>query len=223
LAKNSELKFQPGEKFAYSNLGYVLLGQVIASVTGMSYKKYITQHIISTLDLPPGALGFQIYDNSWHVTGYHKNWSFSNFLLSFFIDKSKFMGKAEKAWQPFNPLYVNGAAYGGLIATTGGLVKYLQEFLKPESNLISPACKQLLFRETLTTANKPTGMCLSWYTGVLNGVHFYTHAGGGGGFYVEMRIYPEIGIGSLIVFNRSGMKDERFLDKVDKFFIQNHN
>ncbi|QMU30625.1 serine hydrolase domain-containing protein [Adhaeribacter radiodurans] len=218
--KNRTLKFKPGEKFKYSNLGYVLLGQVIAAVSGISYEKYITQNIISKLNLPPGALGFQIYDTRNHATGYHKKWSFSNLLLSCFINKSKFMGKAENSWQPFKFLYVNGKAYGGLIGTTNGLVKYLQEFLKPETRLISQANKRLLLTETKTANDKNTGMCLAWFTGELNGTRYYTHAGGGGGFYLEMRIYPEKGIGSLIVFNRSGMSDERFLNQVDKFFVQ---
>jgi len=37
-----------------------------------------------------------------------------------------------------------------------------------------------------------------------------------------VRIYPEFGIGSLILTNRSGMKDERFLDKLDKHYLDKH-
>jgi D-alanyl-D-alanine carboxypeptidase len=70
--------------------------------------------------------------------------------------------------------------------------------------------------------HKPTGMCLSWFTGQLSGVKFFTHAGGGRGFYCEIRIYPEINTGSVIVFNRTGMRDERFLDNNDKYFIKNN-
>lgn len=62
-------------------------------------------------------------------------------------------------------------------------------------------------------------MCLGWFTGELNGIPYYAHAGGGGGYYCEIRIYPEEKIGSVIFFNRSGMSDEKFLDKVDRFFL----
>jgi hypothetical protein len=62
-------------------------------------------------------------------------------------------------------------------------------------------------------------MCLSWFTGELKGKPYLTHVGGGGGYYCEMRIYRKLGLGSVIMFNRSGMKDERFLDKVDSSFI----
>lgn len=126
LQKHSVPKFPPGKRFKYSNLGYVLLGQVISRVSGMPYENYIAQYILSHLDLAPGALSFRIADYRTHALGYHKQWSSTSLLLSFFIDKSRYMEKAEGAWKPFKPLYVNGAAYGGLVGTTDGLVKYLR-------------------------------------------------------------------------------------------------
>jgi D-alanyl-D-alanine carboxypeptidase len=62
-------------------------------------------------------------------------------------------------------------------------------------------------------------MCLSWHSGKLNGQRYYTHAGGGGGFYFEIRIYPELGLGSVVMFNRTGMSDIRFLDKTDSYIV----
>ena len=77
----------------------------------------------------------------------------------------------------------------------------------------------MLFDENVTNSNKSTGMCLSWFRGHLNGQEYFAHAGGGGGYYCEIRIYPKLGRGSVIMFNRSGMKDERFLDKLDILYI----
>ena len=44
-------KFEPGARFGYSNAGYVLLGLVIEAVSGESYQKYVTDEIISPLNL----------------------------------------------------------------------------------------------------------------------------------------------------------------------------
>lgn len=41
---------------------------------------------------------------------------------------------------------------------------------------------------------------------------------GGGGYYCEIRIYLTIEIGSVIMFNRTGMSDERYLDEVTNIF-----
>jgi hypothetical protein len=61
-------------------------------------------------------------------------------------------------------------------------------------------------------------MCLSWFKGDLQGNTYFAHAGGGF-YYCEIRLYPDLGTGSVIMFNRSGMRDVRFLDNVDKYLI----
>lgn len=220
IAKNKKAKSAPNEKFSYSNLGYILLGQVIEKVSALSYEDYITTHIIRKLGLGPDQLGFEIYNSRRNATGYHKQKSFSNLILGLFLDKSKFMGEPEAGWKPFKDYYINGAPYGGLIGTADAFVRYIQELLKPDSSLIDSSFKKLIFEENHTNNGKATGMCLSWYTGLLKGHRYGHHAGGGGGYYCEIRIYPERGVGSVVMFNRTGMTDERFLDKIDQYLIQ---
>ena len=81
--------------------------------------------------------------------------------------------------------------------------------------MLSDGSRKQMIEENKTSNGKPTGMCLGWYTGHLKGKRYVTHAGGGGGFYIEVRVYPDLDRGSVIVFNRTGFTDERFLDKVD--------
>ena len=114
---------------------------------------------------------------------------------------------------------IYGASYGGLIGTPDSFVIYVQELINPNSTLISAESKKLLFTENRTIKNKATGMCLSWFTGNLNGNRYLTNAGGGGGYYCEIRIYPELELGSVIMFNRTGMSDERYLDEIDKYIV----
>lgn len=217
--ENKELDFEPGTKFKYSNLGYVLLGQLIEKVSSLSYEDYITKNIIEPCGVNRKALGFEI-DPSVHATGYHKWWSFSNALFGFLIDKEKFMSAKEGKWKSFNNFYINGTPYGGMVGSANGLIKYAQALLRNDSFLINNTYKNILFTESVIN-NKPTGMSLSWHTGTVNGYTYYAHAGGGGGYYIELRVYPDLGIGSVIMFNRSGMKDDRILDKADSFFLSN--
>ncbi len=217
--KYNKTKSKPNAKYAYSNLGYVLLGQVIERVSGFRYEDYIRENILIPLHCTPRDLGFTIADTARHAKGYHKKYSLSNLILGLLIDKSKFMYPAEGKWIPFKNSYVNGPSYGGLIGTPGAFVKYVQELLRPDCKLISNEYKKLLFTENYTNNNKATGMCLSWFSGELNGKHYFAHAGGGGGYYCEIRIYPDLGIGSVLMFNRTGMSDERFLDKLDRYII----
>jgi CubicO group peptidase (beta-lactamase class C family) len=215
----NKTKSEPNEKFSYTNLEYFLLGQIIEKVSGQTYEDYIRDNILEPLEIGPEELCFEIFDKNQHAKGYQKRFSFMNGILGFFIDMSKYMNKAEGKWKPFNKYYVNGASYGGLIGTPDAFVKYIQELLKSNSQLISDDSKEKLFSENFTNSKKPTGMCLSWFRGDLNGQKYFTHAGGGGGYYCEIRIYPGLNLGSVIMYNRSGMTDERFLDKLDKYYI----
>ena len=221
FSRNKKLSSPPGPKFAYSNLGYVLLGWLIEQVSGLPYEVYIQQNIISKLNINPVELNFRIRDPANHATGYHEIISFSYLLLGFLIDKNKYFEKREGKWKSFRNYYVNGPSYGGLIGTPTAFMKYLRELLNPESTLISPEYKRTLLTETSILDNKPTGMCFAWFTGKLKNHRFFTHAGGGGGYYCEIRMYPEAGIGSVIFYNRTGFKDERMLDKVDGFYLPN--
>ncbi len=217
--KNNKTKSKPNEKYAYSNLGYVLLGQLIEKVSKISYEEYIHSNILQPLGIENGEMDFTITNTTQHAKGYHKKYSFSNAILGFMIDKSKFVDTTEGKWNSFNNFYVNGASYGGLIGTSDVFVKYIQELLNPNCKLLTDEYKKMLFTENFTNQGKPTGMCLSWFSGHLDGNKYFAHAGGGGGYYCEIRIYPDKGIGSVIMFNRTGMSDERFLDTLDKYVL----
>lgn len=220
FSENSKTKSKPNEKYAYSNLGYVVLGQLIEKVSGIDYEEYIRLNILDSLGIRKDQMNFKITNTNQHAKGYHKKYSLSNAILGFMIDKSKFVDSTEEKWNSFKNLYVNGVAYGGLIGNTNAFVKYIQELLKPNCKLLKVEYKKMLFSENYTNSNKPTGMCLSWFNGQLNGKEYFAHAGGGGGYYCEIRIYPNKGIGSVIMFNRTGMSDERYLDKLDKYIIK---
>lgn len=214
---NPKLNFNPGTDFKYSNLGYVFLGQLVERVSGTSFESYVSENIIKPSGASSSELNFEI-DPTTHAIGYHKWWSISNAVFGFLIDKEKYMEKKEGRWKPFKYFYNNGTAYGGMFGTASGLIKYAQALLPDNSILINDNYKNMLFTET-SINEKKTGMSFSWFTGSLKGNRYFCHAGGGGGYYVELRVYPELGVGSVIMFNRSGMKDERLLDKADAFFI----
>lgn len=211
FAKHHRLKHPPGERFAYSNLGYVLLGQLIEQVSGLSFEAYVTKEILVPLGMDADA-GFAPMGKR-QVKGYHKQFSFSNLLLSFLLDKKKFMDKAESGWKPFKPVVVHAPAYGGLFATPMALVRYGQSFIGAPS-LLSESYQAILFEENKING-RPTGMCLSWFTAMCGQHRYVAHPGGGGGFYVELRLYPALQRGSLLLCNRTGFSNEKLLDAID--------
>lgn len=51
------LDFEPGERYAYSNLGYLLLGRVIAAASGNSYEEYVKAEVLAPLGITRMRLG----------------------------------------------------------------------------------------------------------------------------------------------------------------------
>jgi len=51
LFKYKPLEFTPGEKFSYSNSGYILLGYIIEKVSGKSYEDYLKENIFQPLNM----------------------------------------------------------------------------------------------------------------------------------------------------------------------------
>ena len=51
LAKGVSFNCAPGTRFEYSNLGYAILGRVIAAVTGMAYPDYVRHRLLKPLGM----------------------------------------------------------------------------------------------------------------------------------------------------------------------------
>ena len=63
VLSQKNLDFTPGSNYKYSNFGYCILGRVIEKVSGSSYEKYITDHILSPLGMSSTQLGFNLKFN----------------------------------------------------------------------------------------------------------------------------------------------------------------
>lgn len=56
-ARARPLDFAPGQRFAYSNTGYVLLARVIAEASGESYEQYVRETVLAPFSLTAARLG----------------------------------------------------------------------------------------------------------------------------------------------------------------------
>jgi N-acyl-D-amino-acid deacylase len=51
------LDFDPGSQYAYSNLGYLVLGRIIEKVTGENYEPYVKKKVLAPLGIKAARLG----------------------------------------------------------------------------------------------------------------------------------------------------------------------
>lgn len=219
LRENPDLAFEPGRKFAYSNIGYWLLGKVVEQVSGQSYPAYIRGNILQPLRLSAQEMGFVIPDESRHANGYLKKYSLMNLVKGFVIDR-KFIGGYEGYWLRLNSHYLNGPAFGGLIGTARGFSRFLQDQLRTESVLFGLETKRLLETRQADGAGRPIPMTPGWHVGETHGVAYFFKEGGGGGFHCEMRIYPTRGIATVVLANSTEFSSTGFLNHVDRTFLE---
>lgn len=70
LFKDEPLDFTPGERYAYSNSGYFLLGAIIEKVSGMTYADFIARHIFEPLGMHDSAYEGKERSAKRRVEGY---------------------------------------------------------------------------------------------------------------------------------------------------------
>ena len=219
LRENPGLSFDPGYKFAYSNIGYWLLGKVVEQITDQPYSAYVRGNIFKPLRLTAQEMDFVIPDESRHANGYLKKYSLMNLVKGFVVDR-KFLGGYEGHWLRLKSHYLNGPAFGGLIGTARGFSRFLQDQLRTESVLFGLETKRLLETQQTDGAGRPIPMTPGWHVGETRSTAYFFKEGGGGGFHCEMRIYPTSCIATAVLANSTGFSSTGFLNRVDRTFLE---
>ncbi len=57
LMQNQALDFEPGQRYAYSNFGYCLLGRLIEIASGQTYEAYVQQQVLAPLGIVRMQIG----------------------------------------------------------------------------------------------------------------------------------------------------------------------
>ena len=65
-----KLDFAPGERFAYSNIGYCILGRVIERVTGSAYEAHVHEHVLAPAGVTRIKVGRTLQPAENEVTYY---------------------------------------------------------------------------------------------------------------------------------------------------------
>ncbi len=214
-----------GQQYEYSNLGFVLLGQVINRASGMSFQKYINTRILQ-------PLGMQ-----------HTRWEFSDVPA-----ESLALGYRweHNTWTTEPILHDGeGAACGGLITTLEDFTKYMRFHLDawPARDGVDHGP---LRRGTVREMQKPYVLsALGSKNTLLDGVtpnpsvSFYgnglgwtvdsrqivtlAHTGGLPGYGSHFRFLPDYGLGVFAFANRTYTPAARACSKAVNLLIEHAN
>ena len=214
LKKHPRLSFAPGSRYAYSNIGYWLLGQVVERATGERFTAYVIDRILRPLGIEPRDLGYVVVDPAHHAIGYLEKYSVMNVVNKLLIDR-KLIGQYSGRWLAIHSHYLNGPAFGGLVGTAKGFGMFLQDQVRERSVLFGDDTRRQFYAQQQTTRGTAVPMTLGWHIGNLNGQQFFYKEGGGGGFHCMMRLYPDERVGTVAMTNATEFDVRKLLDTID--------
>lgn len=176
LLRDKPLDFAPGEKFAYSNSGYYLLGVVIERVSGKSYADFLQENIFAPLNMKQ--------------TGYD---------VSARIIKNRAAGYARQGGEFVNASYMDMTipySAGALFSTTGDLLLWDQALYT----------EKLVSRKTLDEIFTPvkSGYGYGWGIGKQFERREISHGGGIYGFATEIARFPDDKVTVVVLSNVQG-------------------
>lgn len=218
LTRNRRLKFTPGERASYSNLGYLVLGEVISEVSGAGYEEYVREEILTPLGMNRTGFAYPELAGDDAATGYHPLWKPLTPLFRAALPGG-IVGSRQGRYVSFNPFYVKGPAYGGLVGSPADAGRFVLLHL----NGGQTNGTRLLSRESVAEMRRvvPRGgkrdFGLGWYRSHAAGDRppsFVEHLGGGAGFWNVMRIYPEESLGVVMMGNSTRYDHESILDAI---------
>jgi CubicO group peptidase (beta-lactamase class C family) len=218
LAKNHKLKSVPGERARYSNLGYLALGEIVSEVTGVSYEEYVREEILVPLGMERTGFSYSECAGDGAATGYQPLWRPLTPLFKAALPRGV-VGPRQGRYVSFNPFYVKGPAYGGLV----GGVDEAARFVRLHLNGGQVNGTRLLSAESVAEMQRiiPRGgkrdFGLGWFRSHEARERrpaFVEHLGGGAGFWNVMRIYPEESLGVVVMGNTTSYDHDSICDAI---------
>jgi CubicO group peptidase (beta-lactamase class C family) len=170
------LKFRPGEQWAYTNLGYIVLGYLIERISGQTYEEFVHENIFKPLGMNDSGLMSFVTIIPGRASGY---WPGSNGI--------------ENAGRPDPQIVRIGFSSGSLYSTTEDLLRW-------EQALFSGKLLTTTSLRTMTTPFKSDYAC-GLHVNRVNGHLMIEHDGNNIGYEADMAYYPEEKIAVIVLAN----------------------
>jgi CubicO group peptidase (beta-lactamase class C family) len=175
-----ELKFPPGERYSYSNSGYILLAMTAARVSGQPFHRFMQERVFG----PLGMKHTRVYDESKPVIP----------------DRARGYSREGDAFK-LNDYHLLTAGDGGTFSTAEDLARW-DRCLYTEK-LVKAATLQQAFTRGKLNDGKEFDYGFGWSVGTFRGLRTVSHGGGLGGFRTFILRFPDQRF-SVIVLSNNG-------------------
>jgi CubicO group peptidase (beta-lactamase class C family) len=207
MGRRRAYRYPVGQSARYSNVGYLALGEIIATAAGMPFTHYVRQSVLEPLGMH--HTGFDHPGGTERATGYVKAPRLADPLLRRLLPTG-IAGHRRGPYLALNDFAVDGPAYGGLIGDVLDAGRFLRMHLRDGELdgtriLSSQTARQM---RVLDQPGKPFHHGIGWFRRPANNTeHWVEHFGTGAGYWNVMRLYPGRGLGVVIMTNSSTAYD----------------
>ena len=194
LHRHRRLRLPPGDTASYSNLGYLVLGELVASSSGQPFCEFVRRELLEPLGM--SRTGFEHVQAPADIaTATGGSAGRARRLAADAPARDRRPARRRSGGLP--AVYVNGPPYGGLV----GDVQDAARFLALHLGYGAAYGRRLLSAEsavamrTLTTKGTKLITGLGWWRRHESddGSGLVEHLGGGGAYRNLMRLYPASG------------------------------
>lgn len=172
LFHDKPLEFQPGEKWSYSNQGYVVLGYVLESLSGQTYEDFVHDNIFKPLGMNDSGMDSNFTVIPRRASGY---------------------SPGENGIDNAERIYHSAFAAGGIYSTT-------EDMLRWEEGLFGGKLLTPVSLHKMTTPFKSDWAC-GLYVKHVNGHLMAEQSGGAIGFNADVAYYPEEKLAVIVLGN----------------------
>ncbi|HYE68459.1 MAG TPA: serine hydrolase domain-containing protein [Anaerovoracaceae bacterium] len=190
--KDAYLLWAPAEvRFSYSNIGYEILGAVIATVSGMTFEDYVRRNIFEPLDMKHSTL------LSYERGIYGENGQDEDLCTPHEKDEEKNIIRSEHF--PYNRAHGPSSTLTSNVLDLG---KWAEAHLK--HRLLKKETYEFAWNKQALVPNNGEFICLSWFRREQNGFVLYGHEGTDDGFRASFWLCPELELSISVCANISG-------------------
>jgi CubicO group peptidase (beta-lactamase class C family) len=181
---DTPLQFEPGERFGYSNSGYIVLGLIIEAVSGQNYYDYVREKIFE----PSGMSDTAAYEIDAGTP---------NLAIGYtYLDENGM--QTDQLSDNLFVLPMRGGPAGGGYSTAPDLNAFANALLSYK--LLSPEMTDLLL-EGKVELNEGVEYAYGFFDRTVMGQRAVGHGGGFPGICSILAIYPDLGYTTVILTN----------------------
>lgn len=200
-------KYPIGQMARYSNLGYLMLAEIVNLASNAKFEDYIRDQILRPIGMV--KTDFVYGNDSDQAVGYMRAPRLAAPAMKAFLPRG-IVGERHGDFQSLQHFLVNGAGYGGLVGDVVEAARFaalhLSNGIWDGKQILSPTTARVM--RQIQTPGKPFNFGLAWFRkSTENETDFVEHYGGGVGFFNVMRLYPRLDQGIVCMANTTATYD----------------